>query len=147
MPPVTRDSSVLMSIHEEWATAILSGAKRWEFRRRCGLSPGTHIWIYATAPRREVVGDFTVGEVRRVSARRPDPHLARAGLSTPTDLRLYFDGLTSGVALQVTRPRRLSRGVRLQAGESGPQSYRFLDPAGRDRALVRRLAEANLPRA
>lgn len=142
MVPVTRDRTVLMSIHEEWAAAILSGAKRWEFRRRCGLTPGTHIWIYATAPRREIVGDFTVGEVRHVSARRPDPHLARAGMSTPTELRLYFDGLTSGVALQVTRPRRLSRGVHLETGQGGPQSYRFLDPAGRDRDLVRRVDRA-----
>lgn len=142
MRPMLRCTSVLMSIHEEWAVAILRGVKHWEFRRRCGLTPGTQIWIYVPAPRREIIGGFTVGEVRRVSAGWPDPQLARDGLSTPIELRRYFDGLTWGVALQVTHPRRLSRGVPLQRGQNGPQSYRFLDPAVRDRALVRRLVEA-----
>ena len=144
---VAKDLEVLMSLHDEWAAAILNRTKRWEFRRRCGLCPGMRVWIYVTAPRREIVGFFTVGEIRRVSAYHPDPGLARAGKVTPTRLREYFEGLDSGFAIEVTRPKRLRYGVCLARGKSGPMSYRFLDPTGRDRRLVRRLADAAQPSA
>lgn len=142
MLPVAKDLQVLMSLHDEWATAILGHKKLWEFRRRCGLRPGMRVWIYATVPPGEIVGFFTIGDIRRISAHRPDPKLARAGAATPATLRTYFKGLECGFAIEVTRPRRLKRRVPLPKGQSGPVSYRFLHPDGPDRALVRQLADA-----
>ena len=71
-----------MSIKEQWAEAILARRKRWEFRRRCSLEPGMRVWLYATAPRAEIIGYFTVGVVRPIDAKNPDPEIAHAGLST-----------------------------------------------------------------
>jgi predicted transcriptional regulator len=136
------DIEVLMSFQEKWAKAILNRTKRWEFRRKCGLSRGMLVWIYVTAPRCEIVGFFTIGEIRCVSARRPDPILAGAGAVTPAELRIYFKDLDCGFTIEVTRLRRLERPVRLSKGRSGPQSYRFLYPDGPDHALVRRMAQA-----
>ena len=96
---IAKDLEVLMSFHEEWADAILSRVKLWEFRRKCALSPGTGVWIYATAPRREIVGFFTIGEIRRVSAHRPDPSLARDGAVTVAQLRYYLTGHDFGFAI------------------------------------------------
>jgi predicted transcriptional regulator len=133
-----------MSIHEEWATAILRRTKRWEFRRRCGLESGMRVWLYATAPRAEIVGYFTIGEIRRVNAAHPDPRVAKAGFLTVPDLRVYLKGLEDGYAIEPTKLRRLSRPVRLSAGQRGPQSYRFLY-SDTDRSLLARLAKAAGP--
>ena len=95
------EPQVLLSLHERWAEAILARGKRWEFRRRCGLQPGMRVWIYVTAPRAEIIGYFTVGEVRPVDAKNPDPNIAAAGLSTLADLRSYFGG-----RFAATRSRR-----------------------------------------
>jgi predicted transcriptional regulator len=144
---VAKDLEVLMSIHEEWADLILKGTKRWEFKRKCALSPGMGVWIYSTAPRREIVGFFTIGEIRRVSARRPDPSLARDGALTVAQLRNYLTGLDFGFAIEVTHRRRVQTSIRLSKGRNGPESYRYLYPDGPDASLVRRLAHAALVRA
>ena len=144
---MAKDLEVLMSFHEEWADAILKGTKLWEFRRKCGLSRGMGVWIYSTAPRREIVGFFTIGEIRCVSARRPDPSLARAGALTVAHLRSYLTGLDFGFAIKVTHLLRVETSIRLSKGRNGPESYRYLYPDGPDGSLVRRLAHAALVRA
>lgn len=148
---MAKDLEVLMSFHEEWADAMLNLTKLWEFRRKCGLSRGMRVWIYATAPRREIVGFFTIGEIRCVSARHPDPTLARAGALTPTELRNYFEGLDCGFAIEVRSLRRLRRVIvppKVWRGKkwSGSQSYRYLYRDGQDQALVPKLAHAALAR-
>lgn len=148
---VAKDLEVLMSIHEEWADLILKGTKLWEFKRRCALSPGMGVWIYATAPRREIVGFFTIGEIRRVSAHRPDPSLAREGALTVRQLSDYLTGLDFGFAIEVTHLRRLRSAIhppKSWSGKnwSGPRSYRYLSGHGQDERLVPRLARAVLTR-
>lgn len=142
---MAEEPEVLMSLHGEWVAAILNGTKRWEFRRRCSLCPGMPVWIYVTAPRCEIVGFFTIGEIRRVSAHRPDPDLARPGKVSPARLREHLEGLDRGFAIRVANPRRLRHGVRLSRGQRGPLSYRFLHTDGRDRALIGRLMKAVRP--
>jgi len=41
---------------------ILSGVKRYEFRKRFPRNVGT-VYIYATSPVKKIVGKFTVGDV------------------------------------------------------------------------------------
>ena len=50
----------LMSIHPEYANAILAGRKTVEFRKRPIGDDVTHVIVYATAPTGAVVGAFTV---------------------------------------------------------------------------------------
>lgn len=50
----------LMSIHPEYADAIVAGTKKVEFRKRPIAGDVTHVLVYATAPVSAVVGAFTV---------------------------------------------------------------------------------------
>jgi predicted transcriptional regulator len=132
-------TEVLMSIHREHVDAILAGSKRWEFRRRTALRPGSRVWMYATAPTAAVLGWFEVGRVVPVSARSPHRRITAEGHVTARELRQYLSGLEHGAAIEVKRAGRLTRPVRLPRGESGPQSYRFITDRALDRALLRRL--------
>ncbi|HEX5542501.1 MAG TPA: ASCH domain-containing protein [Micromonospora sp.] len=49
-----------MSIHPEYARAILAGTKTVEFRKRRLADDVTHVLVYATAPVGKLVGAFTV---------------------------------------------------------------------------------------
>lgn len=130
---------VLLSIRCEHVDDILAGFKGWEFRRRAALQPGSRVWMYATAPTAAVLGWFEVGRVVRVSASSPHRQIAAEGHATVRELRQYLAGLDQGVAIEIKRPGRLARPVRLPRGESGPQSYRFITARASDRALLRRL--------
>ena len=105
MSRVAKDLEVLMSIHKEWADLIVKGTKVREFKQKCALSPGMRVWIYATAPRLEIVGFFTIGEIRLVGASRPDPSLASAGAVTVPELRNYLKGLDGGFAIDCSGDR------------------------------------------
>ena len=54
----------LMSIKPEYAELILSGVKKTEIRRtRVKALPGDVVLIYATLPRGQIVGYFTINQV------------------------------------------------------------------------------------
>lgn len=139
--PPSPGPHVLLSIHHDQAELILSKRKRWEFRRRRpAFPPGTVIWLYATKPIGAVVGLFRSGRVLQVDVERPQAALARAGSATPDGLRSYFAGLSKGHAIEVLRPRRLSRPISLHSGGAGPMSYRYLTPA--DARLLSQLSQS-----
>ena len=117
-----------MSLHHQYVEAILEGEKRWEFRRRTALQTGDRVWMYATAPKKAILGSFTIGEIKQLDARNPDAHIAMQGSATPLELTAYFEGIGYGFAFEVLRPNRLIEPVRLPNGAGGPQSYKMLTP-------------------
>jgi predicted transcriptional regulator len=59
-------TDAIISIHPDYADAILAGTKTIELRRRLPeLPPGMRLWIYATRPTGAVVGFVTIEEVAR----------------------------------------------------------------------------------
>lgn len=57
----------IISIHPEFAEAILRGEKTVELRRRIPNTPvGTRLWIYATRPRAAVVGTAIIEKILRL---------------------------------------------------------------------------------
>lgn len=48
----------LISIHPEFVEDILSGKKRYEFRKRSFLKPIERIYIYSTCPQKKIIGYF-----------------------------------------------------------------------------------------
>jgi predicted transcriptional regulator len=118
-----------MSIHQEFADAILSGEKTVEFRKRPVASDVTHVAIYVTHPISKIVGVF---EVRRQVTESPTRLWRRfrnvAGNSRQRFFE-YYDGRSCGTGIEVARVHPLETPLTL--GGLGlarpPQSYQYLD--------------------
>jgi predicted transcriptional regulator len=121
---------VLLSIRPEYAELILSGHKRYEFRRVCFRNANVRsVLIYATLPIGKVVGEFDVREIisgspLAVWKRTKD----RAGL-TWSMFAKYFAGKSIAHALAVSNIKRFSRPLDLsEILPSGvaPQSFCYV---------------------
>jgi predicted transcriptional regulator len=109
-----------MSVHPDYAEAIVAGTKTVEFRRRVPeLSIGTRLWIYATQPIGAVVGFATIENVTRAHPKTIwQKHQIGAGVDD-TFFRAYFDDCREAVAILLASARRVGpitieqlRGVR-----------------------------------
>lgn len=56
--------NILLSLKPVYAEAILSGKKKYEFRRAIFKNPSVKkAYIYVTAPVGKIVGSFTIGQI------------------------------------------------------------------------------------
>jgi predicted transcriptional regulator len=128
-------SDAIISIHPDYANAILAGTKTIELRRRVpDLSAGTRLWIYATQPTGAVVGYVTVKEIIRAS---PGILWNKHRNGTAIEykaFKAYFNGSEEGVAIQLGSARRVAAITidqlrRVRAGFHPPQTLTRLTPS------------------
>lgn len=123
------DSRVaLLSLHPEWAQAILEGRKTVEFRRSAPAHDISHVVIYATKPVGQVVGYFTVASVTSGS---PTSLWARFGGRAAISrrrFRTYFRSKSTGYAIEVGKVVRLKSPVALDdiGNVRPPQNFCYL---------------------
>jgi predicted transcriptional regulator len=121
---------VLLSIHPEHAEKILSGEKRFEFRKNIFKNGTvTRVLIYATMPVGKVIGDF---EIEQIIDDKPS-HVWKTTKMHAGITRKFFDsyflGRNRAVAIGVKNPRRFEEPMELSDladGISAPQSYRYI---------------------
>lgn len=140
----------IVSIKPKYIDLILSGLKVVELRKRnARLPPGARILLYATSPRRSVVGET------RVTFRDELPtdllwktHGVSAAVSRD-EFYAYYDGADCGVALGLAEvicyatPVSLSSLRDAHSGFRPPQSYMRV-PSGIDTVIQEHLG--NRPR-
>ena len=81
------NKAVLISIKPRFAEKILSGKKKYEFRKSIFKDRSiTKIVIYSSSPVQKVVGEFAIG---RILADRPKGLWWRAGIGE--DKEFFFD--------------------------------------------------------
>jgi predicted transcriptional regulator len=118
-----------MSIRPQFASAILAGTKRVEFRKRRLAPDVTTVLIYATMPVGRVVGAFEVAGYDVASPTAVwDRHKQHAGISR-AGYREYFRGARAAVGILVADARRLAQPVRLTDLDerlTAPQSFVYL---------------------
>lgn len=57
-------ATYVMSIKNEYGLNLLDKKSLWEYRRRKSkIKTGDQIILYATAPNKELIGEFTVGDI------------------------------------------------------------------------------------
>ncbi|MXW23980.1 MAG: ASCH domain-containing protein [Chloroflexi bacterium] len=131
---------VLMSIHPEYAEALLDGTKTVELRKSPLADDISHIVIYATAPVQRVLG-----WVRAVHVEHGSPtaiwreHGSRVGIRE-REFRAYYRGHPRAVAIHVDSPRRLPAPLELSAVDeelTPPQSWRYLSAAAAETVGIR----------
>lgn len=138
----------LISIHPEYAEAILSGEKRVEFRKKPIAQDVTHVVLYATKPVGAVVGVFSVeGQQTGSPDRLWDQFSDVAGIDK-TRFEAYFSSHHVGAGIRIGNVYRTLRQLRLDEAlgiERAPQSLQYLD-RGRALSLFRRIeSDAGLP--
>ena len=127
---------LLISIRPKHADNIVEGVKTVEFRRRFPPEQrvrGATVWIYSTAPVREVIGTAVVVSVERMGTAALWQAYADQGAVSRGVFEDYFEGVTEGHAIRLGAVRRLDIPVdaaRLEALDfATPQSYRFVPEA------------------
>lgn len=122
---------ILLSIKPEYAEKILSGRKRYEFRRRLHKNTSVKtVVIYATMPVGKVVGEFTI---ERIHSKKPNEiwNLTKehSGI-TREFFSEYFQDRDLAHAIEVSAVRRFKKprsiGDYLKSGIA-PQSYAYVE--------------------
>src|SRR2546426_12044630 len=96
----------LLSIRPRFASAILSGEKRYEFRRRIFIRPVKVIVVYATVPVRRIVAEF---EVRAVISDDPKSLWKRTRQFAGIEKKVFFEYFRDskvGYAIKIGEVRR-----------------------------------------
>lgn len=129
----------LMSIHPEYAEALLDGRKKVELRKSRFASDISHILIYATSPVQRVLGWARASHVEVDSPTRIwETHKEHAGIKRRA-YRAYFQGHRRATAIHIADPQRMSAPLPLSEIEDGlkpPQSWRYLSPAAAARVGI-----------
>jgi predicted transcriptional regulator len=120
---------VLLSIHPEYAEAILAGQKQFEFRRVLFKQDVDQVFIYATCPVARVVGSF---QVENIYSEKP-PILWKMtkdrGGVTKEKFDSYFGSRPKGFAIKITNPVRFATPRPLSdyvISNIPPQSFRYI---------------------
>lgn len=121
-----------MPIKPIYAEKLLSGNKRYEFRRAAIRSDLTHIIIYASSPLKKIIGIAEVGEVKVASPTviwENTKHVA--GISR-RNYREYFHGKKQAHAIQINKVLALQNRIKPEDINNGfkvPQSFAYVDDA------------------
>lgn len=125
---------MLLSIKPAWAEQILSGKKRFEFRKIGPLiDPGSRIILYTVEPESAIVGEFTLGTYLKGDVdfliRKTRGHVPQS----EEDLKKYFGSFSKGVALGIIKPVRHQEKITFEKIKElvpeffPPQSFLYLD--------------------
>ena len=118
-----------MSIHPEFAEAIMSGSKRVEFRRGTFAKEVATVVVYATQPTGRVVGYFEVDGIEVASPTAVWEEYREVGGISRRRFRDYFKGSRRAMAIRVGRVTELQAPRRLEDIFDDivvPQSFTYL---------------------
>ena len=121
---------VLLPIKPRYATQVMDGSKRVEFRRRPFGRLPEWIVVYASAPVQRVLGCFRVGRVDTDSPASLWERYSDVGGIQSADFWAYFGDRDRGTALCVDTVLTLRRPLSLadlDGSLRAPQSYKYLD--------------------
>ncbi len=121
--------AILVSIRPDFAAAVYTGLKRFEYRRvRMNVRRADRVLVYECRPISKITGEFLAGRlifapVRVLTDLEPDPELRRL-------VSAYLRGASVGTAIEICAPKRWPRPCDLKTffrrDIAPPVSYRFL---------------------
>jgi predicted transcriptional regulator len=125
--------NVLISLLPKWAEEILSGDKKWEYRRiRIKAQPESRIIFYASKRLQAIVGEAIIEKVICAPIELLIRQTINEVLETPEDLRESFKGKEIGCAIKIKSPIKYKKPVTLQEirekipGFRPPQSFYYI---------------------
>lgn len=119
-----------MPIKPMYATKLIEGFKKYEFRRTAIRQDITHLVIYASSPIKKIIG---IAEVESVNVASPtaiwESTKYDAGI-TRKEYRRYFQGSNRAVAIKIKDVIRLNYNIepdKIRDGFKIPQSFLYID--------------------
>ena len=125
----TARTNVLIAIRPGWADQILSGNKKWEYRR-VALRFGTagKLILYASGELHAIIGEATIERIIVEPIEILIAHTVNEVPETAEDLRIAFAGREVGCAIKVRNPVKYNTQITLS--EIRKQIPNFMPPQG-----------------
>ena len=121
---------ILLSIKPEFAEAIFSGMKRFEFRRAIFRQDQIEkVYVYASRPICMVIGEFEVEKILSSNPRSLWKTTKQASGISKKYFDEYFDGRKVAHAMKISSPRRYNEPLSLLEMFSisrPPQSFMYV---------------------
>lgn len=120
---------VLLSIHPEFADAILDGHKQYEFRRVLFKEDVDEVVVYATKPVARVIGSFKIEGVYEDVPKALWAKTKAVSGVTKEKFDSYFKGRSIAFAIKVGDPVRFAIPQPLSqylASNTPPQSFCYI---------------------
>ncbi|RKH60501.1 hypothetical protein [Corallococcus llansteffanensis] len=127
-PPPPR-AVVLLPIQPRYATPILDGLKRVEFRKRAFRREVSHVVVYSSSPVKQVVGFFEILGIDEAPPAQLWRRYSREGAILKEDYDRYFSHCEGGVAIRVGKVHVFQKPFPLgdiTPEMRAPQSYAYL---------------------
>lgn len=126
-----RNSAIaFLPIKPQYAHRIVSGEKRFEFRKTKLSSKLTHLVIYASTPVKKIIGVAKVANIKESSPSATwERSKSAAGISRQL-FRSYFFGKRRAYAITIDSVRALDRWLgpgEIREGFRVPQSFIYVD--------------------
>lgn len=119
----------IFSIKPHYAELILSGVKRYEYRRTLMRETVDKVYIYATAPVKKVVGYFTIKKVISDHPLEVWRKTYKYGGIEQQDYQDYFNGKTKAYAYEIDKVVKFDEPIEYkEIDKKGvvPMSYKYL---------------------
>jgi predicted transcriptional regulator len=141
---MTFNKIVLLGIKPKYAEDILSGSKKWEYRRRPPLvEEPTPMALYASEKAKAIVGMCLVTKILREPLESLIKLTISETTSTEEGLKEYFKGLSLCSALRVEKPLRFEMKLneirKTTPGFFAPQNFYYLKRDGTYKQLFEAL--------
>lgn len=124
-----KSKTIILSIHPNHIEKILSGDKRYEYRKRIPQDIN-YIIVYATAPTKKVVAIIEIDMVIKDTPQNIwDVTQSESGVSYEFFMN-YFNDLSIGYAIKFRKIYKLPNPIDITAIDgvkSAPQAYQYVD--------------------
>lgn len=127
MSDYNEEAVVLMSIHPQYVSAIKSGTKKIEFRKRNFSKEVNNILVYETAPIKAVVGYFNIKEINIDTPKKIWNKYSDIGEITKEDYFNYYNDVDIAVGICISKYVSFSKPVDIKKYNlQPPQSFIYL---------------------
>ena len=120
---------IALSIHPQYAHAILSGEKTVEFRRNGTPTDITHIVVYSTNPDQMILGYCEVNKCIEGPPVNLWKDFGKCGVINEKDFFSYYNDYEIGKCYLIKNPRLFLRPITLdkcQSFSTSPQSFVYV---------------------
>lgn len=121
--------SVLLSIKPKYVKEIEQGSKQYEFRKSIFKQITNEIWVYASAPIKQIVGKIWVDEIIEDSPQNLWSNCYMNAGIEKNDFFKYFEGKDKGFAIKIRKYEIFDKPInpyKENADFTAPQSYAYL---------------------
>jgi len=121
--------SVLLSIKPKYVKEIAEGAKLYEFRKSIFKQKTDEIWVYASAPVKQIVGKIYIDEIIEDTPKNLWSNFKKNAGVCRSDFFKYFDGKEKGYAIKIKEYEIFEKPINPYAESDNftpPQSYAYL---------------------